>query len=31
MRVLLDTHTWIWWLSTPEQLNAEAVALVWAG
>ena len=28
MRVLLDTHTWIWWLSTPEHLNAEARSLL---
>lgn len=28
MRVLLDTHVWIWWLSTPGQLNKEARTLL---
>jgi len=24
MRLLIDTHCWLWWLSSPESLNAEA-------
>jgi PIN domain nuclease of toxin-antitoxin system len=24
MKLLLDTHAWLWWLSDPEQLDAEA-------
>lgn len=28
MRVLLDTHTWLWWLSAPQQLNADTRALI---
>ena len=24
MKLLLDTHTWLWWLGDPEQLDAEA-------
>lgn len=28
MRVLLDTHTWLWWLSTPELLNDSARSIL---
>jgi PIN domain nuclease of toxin-antitoxin system len=28
VRVLLDTHTWLWWLSTPELLNDSARAIL---
>jgi PIN domain nuclease of toxin-antitoxin system len=28
MRLLLDTHCWLWWLAEPERLNAEALAAV---
>lgn len=28
MRVLLDTHCWLWMLSTPERLSAEALAII---
>jgi PIN domain nuclease of toxin-antitoxin system len=28
VRLLLDTHAWIWWLSAPDQLNAAARSLL---
>jgi len=28
MRILIDTHTWLWWLMTPERLNQQALALM---
>ena len=28
MRILIDTHAWIWWLSQPTRLKAEAVTLL---
>lgn len=28
MRILLDTHTWIWWNVAPEQLSAKALAAI---
>ena len=28
MRILLDTHVWLWWLTAPERLNAEVTALL---
>lgn len=28
MRLLLDTHCWLWWLAEPERLNAEALASI---
>ncbi len=28
MRLLLDTHALIWWMSTPDQLSARARALI---
>jgi PIN domain nuclease of toxin-antitoxin system len=28
MRILIDTHAWLWWLADPERLSAEAVALL---
>jgi len=24
MKALLDTHTWLWWLTTPERLGPRA-------
>ncbi len=26
MRLLVDTHVWLWWLSEPTRLNSEALA-----
>lgn len=26
MRLLVDTHVWLWWLSEPSRLNSEALA-----
>lgn len=28
MRVLLDTHCWLWWISAPEHLNEEALEAI---
>ena len=28
MKLLLDTHTFIWWASEPEQLSANAISLL---
>ena len=28
MRALLDTHTWLWWLTSPERLGAHAQLLI---
>ncbi len=28
MRILLDTHCWIWWLAEPERLSASALDLI---
>lgn len=28
MRVLVDTHVWLWWLNEPGRLNADATALL---
>jgi PIN domain nuclease of toxin-antitoxin system len=29
--ILLDTHTWLWWLHTPEQLSEHTRALLTTG
>jgi len=28
MRILIDTHAWLWWLADPARLDREAVALL---
>jgi PIN domain nuclease of toxin-antitoxin system len=28
MRILVDTHVWLWWLSAPARLHPEAVTLL---
>ncbi len=28
MKLLLDTHCWLWWLAEPERLNAEGRAAI---
>lgn len=28
MKVLLDTHAWLWWIAAPERLNQTALALI---
>jgi len=28
MRILLDTHCWLWWISTPEKLDPRAQQLI---
>ena len=28
MKILLDTHCWLWWLASPEKLSDEAVFLL---
>ena len=31
MKLLLDTHVWLWWLTEPEKLTAEATAMMQDG
>ena len=31
MRILLDTHCWLWWLSEPERLSTDARTLIEEG
>ena len=28
MRILIDTHIWLWWINTPHRLSTEHVALL---
>ncbi len=28
MRILIDTHVWLWWISTPNRLSNDSVALL---
>jgi PIN domain nuclease of toxin-antitoxin system len=28
MKILLDTHCWLWWFSQPERLSSEAIAQI---
>jgi PIN domain nuclease of toxin-antitoxin system len=28
MRILLDTHCWLWWITTPEKLSSTAQELI---
>ena len=28
MRLLLDTHAWLWWISSPSRLRPEALAVI---
>lgn len=28
MRVLLDTHVWLWWISAPDKLSKDALRLI---
>ena len=28
MKILIDTHCWLWWRSAPESLNREALVLI---
>jgi PIN domain nuclease of toxin-antitoxin system len=31
MRILLDTHCWLWWITTPERLSAKVLQLLAEG
>ena len=31
MKILLDTHCWLWWITTPERLSPEAQKLITDG
>ena len=28
MKVLLDTHVWLWWVATPEKLGERTIAMI---